>query len=80
MAPMEQRSTWTDERLDDLARRMDAGFDRVDRDIRDLRTELTAQIEGLRAEVHALGQTTVRFGGGMLLGFISVLAAIVARG
>jgi hypothetical protein len=28
---------WTDERLDDLARRMDAGFDRIDRDIRDLR-------------------------------------------
>ena len=29
---------WTDERLDDLARRMDAGFDRIDRDIRELRT------------------------------------------
>ncbi len=28
---------WTDERLDDLARKMDAGFERVDRDIRDLR-------------------------------------------
>jgi hypothetical protein len=32
-----ERSIWTDERLDDLARRMDAGFERVDRDIRDLR-------------------------------------------
>jgi hypothetical protein len=28
---------WNDERLDDLARKMDAGFDRIDRDIRDLR-------------------------------------------
>lgn len=28
---------WTDERLDDLAQKMDAGFDRIDRDIRDLR-------------------------------------------
>jgi hypothetical protein len=28
---------WTDERLDDLAQKMDAGFARVDRDIRDLR-------------------------------------------
>ena len=28
---------WTDERLDDLAQRMDAGFDRLDREIRDLR-------------------------------------------
>ena len=28
---------WTDERLDDLSTRMDAGFERVDRDIRELR-------------------------------------------
>ena len=28
---------WTDERLDDLAQKVDAGFERVDRDIRDLR-------------------------------------------
>ena len=32
-----ERTMWTDERLDDLAQRMDAGFERVDRDIRDLR-------------------------------------------
>lgn len=31
------RTMWTDGCLDDLSRRMDAGFDRVDRDIRDLR-------------------------------------------
>jgi hypothetical protein len=29
---------WTDERLDDLAQKVDAGFERLDRDIRDLRT------------------------------------------
>ena len=34
------RSTWTDERLDDLARRMDLGFERVDTDIRELRAEM----------------------------------------
>lgn len=28
---------WNDERLNDLAQRMDAGFERVDRDMRDLR-------------------------------------------
>jgi hypothetical protein len=33
-----QRVSWTDERLDDLSRRMDAGFDRVDRDMRELRS------------------------------------------
>jgi hypothetical protein len=68
-----ERAAWTDERLDDLADRVDRGFDRVDRDIRDLRVDMTAQIEALR-------QTMIRIGGGMLLGFISVLAAILARG
>jgi hypothetical protein len=42
-------------------------------EIRATRAELTAQIDALR-------QTTIRIGGGMLLGFISVLAAILARG
>ena len=69
----QQRTAWSDERLDDLSRRIDAGFERMDRDIRDLRFDLGAQIEGLR-------QMTLRVGGGMLLGFISVLAAILARG
>ena len=39
------RSTWTDERLDDLSGRVDAGFGRVDADIREVRTavnQLTA--------------------------------------
>jgi hypothetical protein len=35
-----ERTMWTDERLDDLSNRMDAGFERVDRDIRELRTDL----------------------------------------
>lgn len=35
-----ERAAWTDERLDDLAKRMDVGFDRVDRDVRDLRGEM----------------------------------------
>jgi hypothetical protein len=33
-----ERAMWTDERLDDLAHRVDAGFERVDTDIRELRT------------------------------------------
>jgi hypothetical protein len=40
-----ERTVWTDERLDDLARKMDAGFERVDRDIRDLR-QLMFQLWG----------------------------------
>ena len=68
---MEQgaRPAWTDQRLDDLSRRIDHGFDRVDRDVREL-----------RGQVEALRETVIRGNLGMLLGFISVLAAIVARG
>jgi hypothetical protein len=79
-----ERAAWTDERLDDLAATMRQGFDRMDRDIRDTRAELHEDIRGTRAEltaqIEALRQTMVRVGGGMLLGFISVLAAILARG
>jgi hypothetical protein len=33
-----ERTMWTDERLNDLAHKVDAGFERVDQDIRELRT------------------------------------------
>ncbi len=57
------RIAWTDSRLDDLANRMDAGFARVDADIR----ELQAEIGGLRF--------ALRVGGGIVIGLIGVIAA-----
>ena len=61
-----ERVAWTDERLDDLANRMDAGFARVDADIRELR----AEIGGLRL-------TLLRVGGGIMVGLVGVIAAIL---
>ena len=58
--------TWTHERLGDLANRMDAGFARVDADIRELR----AEIGGLRL-------TLRRVGGGIMIGVVGVIAAIL---
>jgi hypothetical protein len=40
-----ERLAWTDERLDELARRMDAGFERLDREVRDLRS-VTGRVGG----------------------------------
>jgi len=57
---------WIDERLDDLANRMDAGFARVDADIRELR----AEIGGLRL-------TLLRVGGGIMICLVGVIAAIL---
>lgn len=58
-----ERVAWTDERLDELARRMEAGFDRVDREIRALRADLQGEIAALRT-------TTNRIGGGIIVGLI----------
>jgi hypothetical protein len=39
-----ERLAWTDERLDELVRRMDAGFQRLDREVRDMR--VTGRVGG----------------------------------
>jgi hypothetical protein len=76
-----ERSAWTDERLDDLANRMDAGFARFDADIRELRMELRSEIGGLRGELRAeiggLRLTLLRVGGGIMIGLVGVIAAIL---
>lgn len=61
-----ERVAWTDDRLGDLANRMDLGFARVDADIRELR----AEIGGLRL-------TLLRVGGGIMIGLVGVIAAIL---
>jgi hypothetical protein len=50
-----ERTMWTDERLDDLSNRMDAGFERVDRDIREIRTDL----RGMRVLLFQLWASTM---------------------
>jgi hypothetical protein len=59
------RSTWTDSRLDDLANKLEAGFGRVDEDIR-----------GLRSEIGALQRTIIQVGGGL---FVAVVGVIVTQ-
>ena len=72
-----ERMAWTDERLDDLSERMDVGFDRVDRDIRDLRGEMNAGFADLRGEINALRSLMLRVGGGIMA---SVVAAALLGG
>jgi hypothetical protein len=45
------REAWTDDRLDDLANRMDRGFDGVDKDVRELRAETKSEFALLRGEM-----------------------------
>jgi hypothetical protein len=59
------RDHWTDDRMDELARRMDEGFNRVHMDLRDLRhrgqgddlrAEMAEQGKDLRSEMAELGK------------------------
>ncbi len=61
------RQSWTDDRLDDLSQRMDQRFDRVDNDIRELRTE-----------IGALQRTIIQVGGGIGGGMIVAILGLVA--
>jgi hypothetical protein len=60
---------WTDERLDDLSHRVDAGFECVDRDIREL-----------RADIGSLRLVILQVGGGLGIGLIGVIASILISG
>jgi hypothetical protein len=57
------REAWTDERLDDLSARVDHGFDRVDGEIRDLRSEMNARFDAMQRT--------------MIIGFASLAASVV---
>jgi hypothetical protein len=72
-----ERVTWTDERLDDLSRRMDTGFERVDRDIRDLRGEMRAGFVDVRGEIDGLRSLMFRMTGGIIA---SVVIAALLHG
>ncbi|HEY6775634.1 MAG TPA: hypothetical protein VI122_03915 [Thermoleophilaceae bacterium] len=61
------RATWTDERLDDLARRMDDGFNRVDADLR-----------AVNARIDARQRTLVQVGGGMIAAFVAGFLGLIA--
>lgn len=71
-----QRKMWTDERLDDLSRRVDQGFRRVDRDIHDLRAEMRSEFGSVRSEISELRSLIYRFGGGL---FATIVVATLLQ-
>ena len=65
------REAWTDGRLDDLSRRMDRGFDRVDTDLREIRSEMNLRFTAVDGRFDAMQRT-------MIIGFASIVGSIVA--
>ena len=91
--PMERaRATWTDERLDDLSRRVDVGFERVDgrfdhvdrrfdhmdTEMRALRTELGARIDVQGARIDALQRTMLQVGAGVIGSILLGIVTLIA--
>lgn len=86
------REAWTDDRLDDLNRKVDEGFRRVDADIRALRIETKAEFNSLRSEMNerfeglearfdarfdSLQRTLILFSGAMIAALIGLIATQV---
>jgi chromosome segregation ATPase len=81
MAVMMPREKWTDERLDDLNKKVDDGFarldgeiKRLDGDITELRREMNARFENLESRLDARFNAVNR---NMFAGLFVVVAAII---
>lgn len=83
------RETWTDERLDDLVKTIDKGFDETKVQIRDLRADMNreigrvdADIREIRAEMkEGFDRIDARFDAlqrTMILGFAGIAGSIAA--
>ena len=79
-----ERTTWTDERLDDAMTRIDGRFDRLEADMRAGFAEMRAGFAELRNAMDAnagelrRGQHLILLGYGV--GFLSLAAALIAAG
>jgi hypothetical protein len=81
------REAWTDERLDDLSRRMDRGFDHVDADLRALNGRLDAmsgrldamsgRLDGFQQSLDALQRTMLQVGVGLIGALLAVMVTVV---
>jgi hypothetical protein len=69
------REKWTDERLDDMNERMGEGFDRLDRDIREVRSELVGMNKRFEATHRLIIQVSGGLFGTMVVGFLSLLVS-----
>jgi hypothetical protein len=70
MAVMMPREKWTDERLDDLNKKVDEGFARLDTDIRELRSEMNRRFDAMDARFDAQNRN-------MMAGFFLMIATII---
>jgi hypothetical protein len=79
------RESWTDERLDDLNAKVDRGFERINADLHELRSETRAEFTAVRSEMKsgfdrvderfdAMYRLMIQLRGGMLAALIGLIA------
>jgi hypothetical protein len=82
------REAWTDERLDELSRRVDEGFQETRAEMRQEFQGIRGEMGGIRgemgeirAEIGALNRTVIQFAwavvGTIFLGFMGTIAALI---
>jgi hypothetical protein len=71
------REKWTDERLDDMNVRMGEGFDRLDKDIREVRSELAGMNERFEATHRLIIQVGSGLFGTMAIGFLGLIVTMI---
>lgn len=70
MAVVMPREQWTDKRLDDLNNRVDDGFVRLDKDIRELRDK----VDALQSEMNARFDAQSR---NLIVAVLTIVAALI---
>jgi hypothetical protein len=73
---------WTDGRLDDLNKKVDHGFERVDTDMRGLRLEMRTEFAAVNGRLDSLQRTMVQavvaLTAAILTGFVGICGVLVA--
>jgi hypothetical protein len=77
------REAWTDERLDDLNRKVDNGFKEMREEFRAMRGEMQGEFQGIRAEIATMNRNLMQLTWGligtMLVGFLGTIVAIATQ-
>jgi hypothetical protein len=74
MAVMMPKEKWTDDRLDDLNKKIGDGLARLDADVRELRGEMNARFETLDSK---FDKKFDRLAWGMVASTVTIIAALI---
>jgi hypothetical protein len=71
------RTTWTDERLDDLVRTTERGFDRLDGRLDRLENRLESRIEGVHGRIDSLQRLMIQLSAATLVTVLATLVSVI---